>query len=132
MSGVAVDALHLYWTNFVGGTIVRANLNGSGANQSFIGGASTPEGVAIDPLPAPNTTIQSAAINRNRRKATFSFSSSQPGSSFRCSLDGRVFEGCGSPKTYTGLARGPHTFRVRAQNSQGLFDPSPATRSFTI
>ena len=40
---------YVYWANYTSGaTIGRANLNGTGANQSFISGASQPEGVAVD------------------------------------------------------------------------------------
>ena len=52
--GVAVDGQHVYWANFTseggknGTTIGRANLDGSGVDQSFIGGASEPYGVAVD------------------------------------------------------------------------------------
>jgi hypothetical protein len=35
---VAVDAAHVYWTNTQPGTIARANLDGNGVNQTFIGG----------------------------------------------------------------------------------------------
>ncbi len=38
----------VYWANFVGPTIARANLDGSGVNQGFITGASSPVGVAVD------------------------------------------------------------------------------------
>src|SRR5918994_929963 len=40
----------VYWTNFTSGTIGRANLNGTGANQSFITGANANDldGVAVD------------------------------------------------------------------------------------
>jgi sugar lactone lactonase YvrE len=34
--GVAVDAQHLYWTNYGSGTIGRASLNGMHVNESFI------------------------------------------------------------------------------------------------
>src|SRR3954447_14063359 len=37
----------VYWTNF-NGTIGRANLDGTGVDQSFITGASRPTGVAVD------------------------------------------------------------------------------------
>ena len=49
---VAVDGSHIYWANpgawmgANGTTIGRANLDGSGANQSFISGAKAPCGVA--------------------------------------------------------------------------------------
>jgi virginiamycin B lyase len=39
----------VYWANYTGGTIGRANLDGSGiADQSFIAGAEQPRGVAVD------------------------------------------------------------------------------------
>jgi hypothetical protein len=45
---VAVDSQHIYWTNFGGTTIGRANRDGSGANQSFITTNGPAFGVAVD------------------------------------------------------------------------------------
>jgi hypothetical protein len=48
---VSVASAFVYWTNYGGGTgtmIGRANLDGTGANQSFIDGASGPSGAAVD------------------------------------------------------------------------------------
>ena len=47
---MSVDAAYVYWANAGTGTdtIGRATLDGTGANQSFIGGAPTPAGVAVD------------------------------------------------------------------------------------
>lgn len=39
---------HVYWGNLNAFTIGRASLDGTGANQSFITGASFPVGVAVD------------------------------------------------------------------------------------
>ena len=39
---------YVYWANFGTNAIARANLDGSGANLSFITSASSPEGVAVD------------------------------------------------------------------------------------
>ena len=39
-------AAHIYWATLAG-SIGRANLDGTGVNQSFIGGISVPVGVAI-------------------------------------------------------------------------------------
>ncbi|HWF56642.1 MAG TPA: MBG domain-containing protein [Solirubrobacteraceae bacterium] len=38
----------VYWANAVSTTIGRASPDGTGVNQSFVGGASTPAGVAVD------------------------------------------------------------------------------------
>lgn len=46
--GVAVDADHVYWADPAGGTIGRANLDGSNPDYSFIAGASNPCGIAVD------------------------------------------------------------------------------------
>jgi hypothetical protein len=48
-AAVAVDGAHVYWTNFTGGSIGRANLDGTGADQSFITGASSAAGIAMAP-----------------------------------------------------------------------------------
>ena len=47
---MAVDGRHVYWTNTGtnSNSIGRANLDGSGVDQSFITGANDPHGVAVD------------------------------------------------------------------------------------
>ena len=44
---MAVDGAHVYWTSPDTDTIGRANVDGTGVNQSFIAGASDPRGVAV-------------------------------------------------------------------------------------
>ncbi len=39
----------VYWSSYNSNEIGRANIDGSGINQSFITGASTPDGLAVDP-----------------------------------------------------------------------------------
>ena len=47
--GVAVDGAHVYWTQCLdGGSIGRANIDGTGANLDFIPGANLPCGVEVD------------------------------------------------------------------------------------
>ena len=51
---------------------------------------------------------------------TFTFSSNEPGSTFRCSLDGESpGSSCTSSKTYNDLAAGPHVFAVEATDAAG-------------
>jgi hypothetical protein len=81
----------------------------------------------------PETTITAAPTNPSNSTApSFSFSANEAGSTFQCSLDGAAFAACTSPKSYTGLAAGAHTFRVRATDPAGNTDATPASHSWTI
>jgi hypothetical protein len=62
---------------------------------------------------------------------TFTFTSPE-GGGFQCRLDDAGWGDCGSPRTYSDLADGPHTFRVRALNKAGHPDPTPTVRCFTV
>jgi hypothetical protein len=64
--------------------------------------------------------------------AGFTFVSSMYGSTFECSLDGSAFAACTSPMSYSALAEGSHTFRVRAKASDGEVDPTPAERTWVV
>jgi hypothetical protein len=55
--GVTVDGTHIYWANASPSEIGRANLDGSGVNESFITGASSPLGVAVSSVPEPSTGL---------------------------------------------------------------------------
>jgi Domain of unknown function (DUF1929) len=85
----------------------------------------------VDTTP-PETTIDSGPSGTIAGStATFAFSS-EPGARFQCRLDDAVFAACTSPWTYSGLAAGTHTFRVRAIDGAGNPDPTPATRTFAV
>lgn len=71
----------------------------------------------------PNGTVSSTS-------ASFEFNSNEAGT-FLCTLDGATV-GCGSPKNYTGLSQGPHTFQVRARDAAGNEDPTPTARTWTV
>jgi hypothetical protein len=48
LTGSGAVSRHVYWGNYNTGTIGRADVDGQNPNQSFIGGASGPLGVAVD------------------------------------------------------------------------------------
>jgi subtilisin-like proprotein convertase family protein len=80
----------------------------------------------------PDTTITQAPKAKSKSKsATFAFTSTEP-VSFECKLDDGAFAACTSPKTYSGLKKGVHTFSVRATDAAGNVDPSPATATWTV
>jgi ELWxxDGT repeat protein len=82
---------------------------------------------------APNTQIESQPANpSNTSAATFSFSSADPSATLECQLDGSGFTACGSPKNYTSLADGSHSFEVRATDAAGNVDATPASYTWTI
>jgi CSLREA domain-containing protein len=84
-------------------------------------------------LTAPETTITiGPSALTNDSSAGFSFTSTEPGSGFTCSLDGEVLSPCTSGVSYAALAEGPHSFSVIATDAAGNADGSAATRSWTI
>ncbi len=101
------------------------------SKQAFtVAPGGTPPPVDTSP---PDTTIESGpAQTTTATSATFSFSSSEPGSTYQCQLDGSAWVGCSSPKTYSDLSTATHSFSVQATDAAGNTDLSPASRSWTV
>jgi large repetitive protein len=79
---------------------------------------------------APQTTITGAPPARtSSTSATFTFSGTEPGSTFERSLDGAAFTSCTTPREYS---VGTHAFSVRAKDPAGNTDAGPAGHSWTI
>jgi RNA polymerase sigma factor (sigma-70 family) len=82
---------------------------------------------------APQTTISShPGISSTDASPTFKFRSAESSSRFECRLDAGAWRSCSSPKTYTDLSAGQHVFRVRARDSSGNVDRTPASWTWTI
>lgn len=98
------------------------NVDGTPAVRNF----------AVDTA-APSTTITSGpSATVNNVSATFDFSSSEEGSTFRCALDdAATFSACTSPKEYADLGDGSHTFRVKAVDAAGNVGPI-ASRTWKV
>jgi hypothetical protein len=115
-----------------------------GGNHNFLA-ASCPSRllcVAVDdggraivgtPSP-PNTKIIEKAVDSRERRARFWFKAvGGVGSSiFVCKLDDKSYRDCSSPKAYRHLGVGRHTFKVRAIDTRGKRDPTPARKRFEI
>ncbi|QNG38585.1 hypothetical protein F1C76_20370 [Geodermatophilaceae bacterium NBWT11] len=87
-----------------------------------VGGDTTAPRTTLDPGPADGSTD---------RTPTFSFSADED-ATFQCSLDGGTPFPCTSPHTAPLLTPGQHTFTVRATDTAGNTEPSPATVTFTL
>jgi subtilisin-like proprotein convertase family protein len=82
---------------------------------------------------APDTAIQVAPPSRaGSRTASFEFTATKAGTQFQCRLDGGDFSPCSSPQEFGNLPEGSHTFEVRAFDSKGNVDGSPAVYTWTV
>jgi len=81
---------------------------------------------------APETQIDTHPTDPGSASASFGFSSTDLTATFECALDGAVFAACASPKDYSALADGAHTFSVRARDAAGNVDATPASYAWTV
>lgn len=114
------------------GTLTLYLANDAGVSRSIGSLPVAGETYTVDKT-SPDTTINTFPTNpSNSSSSSFTFSSPKPGVTFQCKLDAGAFNSCTSPQTYTGLADGQHTFQVRAVDSIGNVDPTPASYTWTI
>ncbi|MGZ3746958.1 MAG: fibronectin type III domain-containing protein [Pseudobdellovibrionaceae bacterium] len=72
-------------------------------------------------LQAPMITLTTKPNSlTNVLTSDFAFTSSAPVSGYECRIDGASFASCTSPKTYSNLSDGAHTFDVRATSQSGV------------
>jgi hypothetical protein len=82
---------------------------------------------------APDTSIVSGPPEATTDTgATLAFAGTEGAVIFDCQLDDGLYTTCGSPTSYSDLSKGSHTFRVRAIDSQGFVDLSPAIHTWTV
>src|SRR3989338_2584496 len=104
----------------------------SATNSAGDSAYTTSDSIPLDTT-APDTTITSQPTNpSNSTSASFSFTSTETGSTFQCQMDSGGYSACTSPKSYTGLTAGSHTFYVKATDSAGNIDSTPASYTWTI
>lgn len=106
-------------------------------NMSSKEGANPPQLVLVyengpDNDPPETTITSSPASSTTSTSATFNFTSDESPSTFECKLDSGAYSSCTSPKSYSGLAVGSHTFSVKAKDGAGNEDPTPASFTWTI
>jgi hypothetical protein len=112
--------------------------NASNSTDIPLSGTATAPPPAAEPpgdTSPPDTTIASGPSGKTKSKsASFAFTGSDARevAGFECKLDDGPFASCTSPKSYSGLRKGSHTFEVRAVDAAGNADPTPATRTWTI
>jgi hypothetical protein len=89
---------------------------------------------------APETQIDTGPKKRTAHpRASFAFSSDDPGATFQCALSGKhldmlikQFNDCASPRRYSHLDAGRYRFSVRAIDAANNVDATPAEQKFRI
>ena len=105
-------------------TDVASNADPSPASRSFRIDTTKPE-TTITKAPKPKIKTK-----RKRVRVSFEFTADE-NATFQCSLDGEPFAACASPSVRT-VRKGAHVFAVRATDSVGNADATPATAEFKV
>jgi len=107
-----------------------------GCQAAIAFAATDPSGSGAAPsatAAGPDTSIDSGPTGAtNTASPSFAFSSPLGFSSFTCRLDAARFAPCTSPRSFSGLSDGPHTFYARAADRAGPVDPTPASTTFVV
>ena len=99
-----------------GGHTLRVQASDATGNTS----GATAYSWTVDTTPPPAPTLTGAPPDpSSSSSASFSFSDNESGVGFECALDGAAFTSCTSPRSYSGLANGGHSFQVKAVDSAG-------------
>jgi hypothetical protein len=118
------------YTFSVRATDGAGNVDESAASRTFTVDADAPD---VDPpaaiiLEGPKPVVKT---KKKRAKARFVFEADEPGSTFRCSLDGGAFAPCSSPLTIK-VKKGKHSMRVRATDVAGNTEPGAAEWTWKV
>ncbi|HEX5750978.1 MAG TPA: Ig-like domain-containing protein [Archangium sp.] len=99
----------------------------------LLGSPSASNVFTVDTVPPETEIISAPPKSSNSRLAAFEFGSPSGATDFDCRLDdARSFAACGPTPVFTKLSDGEHTLQVRARDSAGNVDPSPAIYQWTV
>ncbi|MFT3892402.1 MAG: choice-of-anchor Q domain-containing protein [Anaerolineales bacterium] len=117
----------------IGTYAVTANFTPTDAvNYMTLVDASAGNFVISPDITPPGTQINFYPMSPSGWSVTFAFSSEDGTATFECQIDGTSYAACISPKTYTDLEGGSHTFSVHAIDPVGNVDATPASYTWTV
>lgn len=104
------------------------NQDSTPAERSF-----TVQGVITDKTPPDTSIVASPANPSPSESATFTYASTEQGSTFECRLNGAPFSSCSvSGTSYLKLRNGSYLFSVRATDRAGNVDSVPASYAWQV
>ena len=111
----------------------KAHLRRRGAPRCRLCKWTSPGDARVEPWTTKGPAPRSPRALRSSSARADATSPRCPGeneSTFGCALDGGDWTPCTSPQAYSGMSEAEHHFAVRATDSAGNVDPTPATRSW--
>jgi hypothetical protein len=106
--------------------------SGGGGSGGGGNGNGNGNGTGKDKTPPDTKIVKAPPKKTHKTTVKFKFIATEAGSTFQCKMDRKPFKPCASPKKYKKLKPGKHVFKVRAIDSAGNVDPTPAKRKFTV
>jgi MYXO-CTERM domain-containing protein len=122
----------------VAGTTSAPSLNEFPVNGATNGNAGSVSNAAFTPAycvdaSVPDTTIATHPNDpTNDATGDFTFTSDDPAATFECQLDGGAYAACSATYATGTLAEGSHTLNVRAKDTVGNVDATPATFTWKV
>ncbi len=119
-------------------TIVGDAINGlTGRREAvmWVSGqsATPPETAILESIDGQSITINGGGLSLSDRLfATFNVTDDVDVAAVQYSLDGGAWTYCGLSQLLTNLTLGHHTLLVRAVDTDGIADPTPASHSWTV
>ncbi|SEK36959.1 Ig-like domain (group 3) [Stigmatella aurantiaca] len=104
-------------------------------SSDLAGNVSAPSGPVnfVVDTSAPDTSIVSGPSGDTfEADASFRFNATETNVTYECSLDNAAFTPCEEAPTFPGLAEGSHSLQVRARDSAGNVDPTPASATWNV
>jgi hypothetical protein len=108
--------------------------SGGGSHNLASTGSLGQHSLELNNVEAPDTRLVSGPpATTTATTATFAFDSPQiDASGFQCSIDHTSFVPCASPRSYSALTVGLHSFEVSAVDAFGNVDSTPAATQWTV
>lgn len=139
VTGAGLTVTTPFNATIAGGAVSSPTVKANGTTGSFTIDAATagvvPVTFSLINGTEPETIIDSRPddpLSTTTASFTFHGAGGNLPISFECALDGGAFIPCTGPHTYSSLGGGLHTFQVRARDSIGIPDSTPAGYSWKV